>query len=212
MAQRLPPRQGFWRNFSTLKRRTRLGIGCLAGISSIVMCLFFGTVSGFAVNSATVIFPVTPVVQQATSIPTQVAQVVVTATQETQQPTATATARPKPTATPTTAPTATPIPTDTPQPAPTQVPTTAPTQVPPTATPTPVHTGVNGNPWGYDFVPGNAITSPPAAFCNYFACIANFWNGHGYVEECSDSMYSLSGGIRGVCSHHGGAMQELYSH
>ena len=128
---------------------------------------------------------------------------------------------------------------------PTQVPTlistTVSTPIPtqlstPTAVPTQPPSRVNGNPWGYNFVPGNFITSPPATFCNYFSCINNFHNGHEYVEECSDGMHSLSGGIRGVCqllamgslttnkmhslsggirgvcSYHDGAQQPLYSH
>jgi len=119
-------------------------------------------------------------------------------------------------ATPTLKPTATPtmLPTPTPSPVPT------PTPVSPTPTPEPIQsqptqappTGVKGNPWGYDFNPGSYIYNPPAAFCSYFSCIDNFPNGHGYVEECQDGMYSQSGGIRGSCSHHGGDKQPLYSH
>lgn len=81
----------------------------------------------------------------------------------------------------------------------------------PTPTPKPV-TGVNGNPWGYNFTLGNYIYNPPAAFCTYFACINNFDNGVGYVNECNDGMYSQSGGIRGDCSYHGGEERPLYSH
>ncbi len=104
---------------------------------------------------------------------------------------------------------AAPTPKPTPRPA---APTPVPTQ-PPAARPTsPPVTGVNGNPWGYDFNQGNIITNPPQTFCNYFACINNFWNGVGYVNECQDGMYSLSGGIRGDCSHHGGMLRPLYSH
>jgi hypothetical protein len=76
----------------------------------------------------------------------------------------------------------------------------------------PATTGVNGNPWGYDFNPGSYIYSPPSAFCEYFDCIASFWNGKGYVEECSDATYSKSGGISGSCSRHGGDYRPLYSH
>jgi hypothetical protein len=73
-------------------------------------------------------------------------------------------------------------------------------------------TGVNGNPWGYDFNPGDVIASPPGDFCAYFACIASFWSGNGYVMECQDQTYSKSGGIRGSCSRHGGDMRPLYQH
>jgi len=98
----------------------------------------------------------------------------------------------------TSTPTMTPTPTDTPTPAPT-----------PTPTPT---TGVNGNPWGYDFVPGNRIYTTPTDFCRYFACISNFTNGKGYVVECSDGQYSRLGGKSGTCYHHGKVVQPLYSH
>jgi hypothetical protein len=109
-------------------------------------------------------------------------------------------------------PSATPVPTQQPTPSPTPKPTIAPTHAPqPTHTPTPCP-GINCNPWGYNFTPGNYITSPPSTFCNYFSCIASFWNGHGHVEECQDATYSLSGGIQGSCSHHGGNLRPLYSH
>lgn len=114
-----------------------------------------------------------------------------------------------------TSPTPTPTPSPTPRPTPTPIPPTptpVPTQPPaPTPTPAPA-TGVNGNPWGYNFNPGNVIYSPPGAFCSYFSCITSFWNGNGYVEECNDGMYSKSGGIRGSCSRHGGDMRPLYQH
>lgn len=78
--------------------------------------------------------------------------------------------------------------------------------------PTPVKTGVNGNPWGYDFSPGATILSPPADFCSYFACIPSFWKGQGYVVECQDGMYAKSGGRPGSCSHHGSEKAVLYVH
>jgi hypothetical protein len=122
-----------------------------------------------------------------------------------QQPQDTPTATPQPTATDTPVP-----PTATPQP-----PTPTPVPPRPTATPAPACVGVNGNPWCYDFNPGNLIYSPPYPdFCTdgYFACIGNFWNGRGYVVECNDGMYSKSGGIQGACSYHKGVMRPLYSH
>jgi len=114
-----------------------------------------------------------------------------------------------PTDTPTPEPTIAPAPTPTPAPVvvvPTPTPRPAP---PPTPTPCP---GVNCNPWGYNFSLGNLITSPPDAFCQYFNCIDNFDNGNGYVVECNDGMYSLSGGISGACSYHSGVWRPLYSH
>jgi hypothetical protein len=107
------------------------------------------------------------------------------------------------------------LPTKAPKPAATPLPTPQPTsapQQPPTRSP--VQTGVNGNPWGYNFTPpGNDIYSPPATFCDYFTCIASFWkNTNGYVDECVDGTYSHSGGVRGACSHHSGELRPLYSH
>ncbi len=98
---------------------------------------------------------------------------------------------------------------------PSATPTPKPTPKPaskPTPKPKPSCTAVNGNPWCYNFLPGNLIYSPPGSFCSYFACIGNFWNGHGYVVECNDGDYSKSGGIRGACSYHQGVRRPLYSH
>jgi len=36
--------------------------------------------------------------------------------------------------------------------------------------------------------------------------------GDGYIVQCSDGMYSLSGGERGACSYHSGVQRPLYSH
>lgn len=135
-----------------------------------------------------------------------------TATRVQPSPTATATKAPTPTPSPTQAPT----PTATPQPTayvqPTQAPTPVPTSAPvPTATPAPV--GVNGNPWGYNFTPGNLIYSPASAFCSYFTCVSTFWTDtNGYVAECYNGSYTHSGGVRGACSRDGGVEQPLYSH
>lgn len=86
-------------------------------------------------------------------------------------------------------------------PKPTQPPAVA-TQ-PPAPQPTQPPTGVNGNPWGYDFNPGNLITNPPANFCHYFNCIPTFHAPDdpdgGYIVECQDGTYSQSGGESGSC-------------
>ncbi|MBX5452059.1 hypothetical protein [Thermogemmatispora sp.] len=123
---------------------------------------------------------------------------------------------PTPTPTPTPTPSPTPLPTETPTPppTPTPTPTPVPTEAPaPTPTPTPCP-GVNCNPWGYNFdsTNGSLIYSPPSGFCDYFDCIPSFWEGKGYVVECNDGMYSKSGGVRGVCSGHGGVWRRLYAH
>jgi len=88
-------------------------------------------------------------------------------------------------------------------------------------TPTPVPTatvpitGVNGNPWGYNFTPGNLIFTPNSAFCDagYFKCVTTFWKStNGYVAECGNGDYTHSGGVSGACSKDGGVFQILYSH
>lgn len=108
-------------------------------------------------------------------------------------------------------PTVSTLPTPTPTPKRSIPPTSAPhpTPPPPTSTPCP---GVNCNPWGYNFSPGNYIYSPPSAFCTYFSCINHFFKGRGYVVACKDGQYSKSGGIQGACSYHGGVLRPLYSH
>ncbi len=109
-------------------------------------------------------------------------------------------------------PTVIPSPSPTPKPTPTQKPVIQSTPTP-KPQPTPTHcVGVNNNPWCYDFSPGNYIYNPPSSFCSYFSCISTFWNGRGFVNECSDGSYSKSGGIRGDCSYHGGEERPLYSH
>lgn len=72
--------------------------------------------------------------------------------------------------------------------------------------------GAPSNPYGYNFCgDGGYIYSPGGSVCTYFDCIGNFSNGHGYMVECSDGTYSMSGGIRGECSDHGGEEQPVYS-
>ena len=41
-------------------------------------------------------------------------------------------------------------------------------------------------------------------FCSAHSCISNFDNGHGYILQCADGMWSHSGGLQGACSNHGG--------
>jgi len=123
--------------------------------------------------------------------------------------TSSATATLAPTAVATVVPTA--VPTVAPTAAPTVAPTARPAQAA-TAAPTAAANtcGAPSNPFGYTFCGGSAITAPPANFCDYFSCIDNFWNGRGYVIQCSDGMFSKSGGISGSCSYHGGNRRELY--
>ena len=82
----------------------------------------------------------------------------------------------------------------------------------PTATPTPKYAAINGNPYDINFSCCTLIYSNhlPANVCNWFNCIANFFNGSGYMNECDDGTYSMSGGIRGDCSHHKGEGPAVY--
>jgi hypothetical protein len=65
--------------------------------------------------------------------------------------------------------------------------------------------GAPDNPYGYNLCGrGIHVSSPPADICTYFTCIDNFWNGRGYMVECNDGTYSMSGGISGACSDHDG--------
>jgi hypothetical protein len=107
------------------------------------------------------------------------------------------TVAPKPTQVPTHAVAPTPVPTS--PPAPTQV--VVPTQPP--------VLGVNGNPWGYDFTPGDLIYNPPPDFCTqYFACVTTFWRDtNGYVAQCANGVFTHSGGVRGACSRDDGEVR-----
>jgi hypothetical protein len=75
-----------------------------------------------------------------------------------------------------------------------------------------VNCGAPSNPFGYTLCPGGQrIVSPAAGVCNYFNCIDNFPNGTGYMVECVDGTYSMSGGKEDACSYHGGVQQPVYS-
>jgi hypothetical protein len=178
------------------KKETMIGLGCFAitALLLISLCGVIGNVMNVNHGSTSGAPPSPTATQQA-------AILVATATTVLPTDTPTATDTPQPTATPTVRPT--------PKPQPTQPPR-------PTPTPAPHCSGVNGNPWCYDFNPGKLIYVPPSGFCGYFNCIASFYGsddpGDGYIIECQDSTYSQSGGERGACSSHGGELRPLYSH
>lgn len=75
--------------------------------------------------------------------------------------------------------------------------------------------GAPSNPWHYNFCCGTLISAPNPSFCQYFTCIKSFWiediPNDGYVVQCQDSMFSLSGGESGACSYHGGELRPLYA-
>jgi hypothetical protein len=70
--------------------------------------------------------------------------------------------------------------------------------------------GAPANPWHYNFCSGSLITNPAANVCSYFNCIANFSNGVGYMVQCNDGTFSMSGGRRGACSSHSGEGRSVY--
>lgn len=167
-------------------------VGCGGIIGALLLCALC-----FNVGNAIVM----TVGRTATATPTATPSLA--QTQSTAAPTQQATippARPtSPPAKPTPIPTAKPVPTQAPVPTPKPQPTQP--------------TGVNGNPWGYDFTPGNLIYSPNPAFCDYFPCVSTFWSAtNGYVVECGNGEYSHSGGVRGACSRDGSVARILYSH
>ena len=80
----------------------------------------------------------------------------------------------------------------------------------PPARPVAATCGAPANPDGYNFCGrGGLIYTFPSDFCSYFDCIANYPNGTGYIDECSDQTYSHSGGRPGACSHHGGELRPV---
>jgi hypothetical protein len=72
--------------------------------------------------------------------------------------------------------------------------------------------GAPPNPDGYTLChSGSLINQPAPDTCVYFSCIKSFSNGVGYMVECRDGMYSMSGGRSGACSSHGGEKQPVYA-
>lgn len=150
------------------------------------------TASGASSASTTAVptaAPSTPTVSATPSAPTSSAAPATHAAQQTTKPTP---ARTTHSATPTHKPT----------PKPTPKPTTKPKSL----------CGAPSNPWGYNFCGGGFIYSPPSSICSYFRpCIGNFSNGKGYLVECKDGDYSMSGGRSGACSDHKGEWRPVYS-
>jgi hypothetical protein len=72
--------------------------------------------------------------------------------------------------------------------------------------------GAPANPYGYNFCGvGMYVYGPATGTCQYFNCIDNFPDGHGYMVECNDGTFSMSGGIDGACSDHNGVERPVYS-
>ena len=96
-------------------------------------------------------------------------------------------------------------------PAPPPTPAPAPPPLPPTTAAAEL-CGAPPNPMGYNLCGrGSQVYSPDPSTCSYFNCIGNFSNGKGYMVQCNDGSYSMSGGRRGACSTHGGEGKPVYS-
>jgi len=100
-------------------------------------------------------------------------------------------------------------------PPPTTVVTSPATTLPATTLPVAVGAlcGAPTNPFGYNFCGrGGLIRTPAAGTCSYFNCVAHFASSHGYMVECRDATYSLSGGPKdSVCAARGGELKVVYS-
>ncbi len=205
LAPQPPSYQRAWHWYRSASRSIQVGIGLLVFVLLLCIYVFFvaismATHSLLSTSGVETGAPVQVAVTQDTATPTAIPTPLMTATSV--LPSAPI---PIPTLT------LTPTPTLQPQPSPTSLPLSQPTQPAATPTPTPC-SAVACNPWGYNFVPGSLISSPPRGFCSFFPCIANFWSGHGYVVQCHDGQYSKLGGTRGACASHNGVLRTLYAH
>lgn len=79
-------------------------------------------------------------------------------------------------------------------------------------TPSKPSIGIYGNPWGYDFRPGQLIYHPPAQFCHYFSCVQPFWHQKGFIVQCRDQYFIRVGGLENACVGRQGLLHVLYSH
>ena len=76
----------------------------------------------------------------------------------------------------------------------------------------PIPPAVNGNPWGYNWGCCKEIKDPPSDFCSFFACVLTFYNGSGFVVQCEDGQFSLTGGTgKQTCISHNGYKRTLYA-
>lgn len=187
----MPNRSAVWVGNSSTNRKARGGLGAALGV--IGLCVAFA-VTGCAGAS--------------TGTPTAAEQQITT--QSTPTPDSSVSASDSPSAADVTTAPATSAAPAKPAPPTSRAPAPAPARS--TAPPKPSLCGAPENPFGYNFCGrGGYIYSPAGTVCSYFDCIANFYNGSGYMVECSDGTYSMSGGRRGACSYHGGVSRPVYS-
>jgi hypothetical protein len=71
--------------------------------------------------------------------------------------------------------------------------------------------GAPENPWGYNLCDrGSPIYSPASNVCSYFQCAKQFDHGHGYMVQCADGEYAMTGG-QSDCAPEGGVTAVVYS-
>ena len=72
--------------------------------------------------------------------------------------------------------------------------------------------GAPTNPLGYNLCGrGSLVYQPGSSTCTYFTCASNFKSGTGYMVECVDGTYSMSGGHPDACAHDGGVSKPVSS-
>ena len=57
---------------------------------------------------------------------------------------------------------------------------------------------------------GHKVYDPPADVCQHFECIPSFSKGTGYMVQCKDGKFSMSGGRPGSCSSHKGEGKPVF--
>jgi hypothetical protein len=173
--------------------------------TTIGLIVLFAVCMGVAVFASSGQSPhVTAAAPSATGKPRPAGAIGHVATSSTPASTPASTSRPKPTVTATPPPKPKPAPKVTPKPTHKSTPKPA---------PKPATCGAPSNPWGFNLCGnGHHVTGSdlPGSVCGYFSCINNFSNGHGYMVECKDGDYSMSGGISGACSYHHGEDKPVY--
>ncbi|MFD0883669.1 hypothetical protein ACFQ08_03735 [Streptosporangium algeriense] len=71
--------------------------------------------------------------------------------------------------------------------------------------------GAPANTYGFTYcTTGARVDTPVEEACLVFSCIDYFSEGEGYLVMCADGKVSMSGGINGVCSYHGGWLRDIY--
>lgn len=80
--------------------------------------------------------------------------------------------------------------------------------------PRPSTCGAPSNPYGFSFCAGVIVlwADLPGDICLYFRCTPTFWTGEGYLVQCHNGRYSMTGGLTNACSGYGGAWRRVHRH